>query len=213
MNFKSIIQGLYKGSDYKICYILNTGSHSECFDSENQKNLKSRTLEMNAANQQVGQMRESYFKILSLFDAPQNKTIDIGVFTYETVKDEVEKLRSKVSQQEQENIEKQNAEEELENRKKTAQQEYVANLIKRLQEILKTDELLSVEQYLFEIENKLGEYSRKESNNELFLSDLSNTLHSLLHKEKNNEEPVENGLLEITELLKIHINEIERKND
>ena len=180
---------------------------------ENQKNLKSRTLEMNAANQQVGQMRESYFKILSLFDAPQNKTIDIGVFTYETVKDEVEKLRSKVSQQEQENIEKQNAEEELENRKKTAQQEYVANLIKRLQEILKTDELLSVEQYLFEIENKLGEYSRKESNNELFLSDLSNTLHSLLHKEKNNEEPVENGLLEITELLKIHINEIERKND
>ena len=39
MNFKSIIQGLYKGSDYKICYILNTGSHSECFDSESQKNL------------------------------------------------------------------------------------------------------------------------------------------------------------------------------
>ena len=30
MNFKSIIQGLYKGTDYKICYILNTGSHSEC---------------------------------------------------------------------------------------------------------------------------------------------------------------------------------------
>ena len=180
---------------------------------ENQKNLKSRTLEMNAANQQVGQMRDSYFKILSLFDVPQNKTIDIGIFTYETVKDEIERLRTKLSQQEMEYTERENANEQNENRKRTAQQEYVANLISRLKQILNTDELLSVEEYLFQIENKLGEYSRKESNNELFLSDLSNSLHSLLKIQKNNSEPVENGLLQITDLLKMHINEMEKKNN
>ena len=163
--------------------------------NENKRAVKTKTQELITLNQQLGSMREGYSKILSMFTVTQNKTVDIGEFTYQTIKDELDRIKEETNN--------------LLNQKTTAQQEFVADLMKRLKQILGTEETTSIEDYLFRIETKMSESTQKEINNNLFINRVSNKLHTMMKMQKNNGIPLEEGLLKVLDLLSERIQKLE----
>jgi len=96
--------------------------------------------EISAANQQIGSMREIFLKILSLFDQPKSKTVEIGEFTYQTIQEQLFIMK-------QQNIDS------IEEKNRTFQ-EFSTKILKRFQAILGSSEIESIESCLFQIETQ-----------------------------------------------------------
>lgn len=164
---------------------------------ENQMNLKSRSMECSQANIQLGSQREAFFKILALFNVTQSKAVDIGEYTYNTVKENLAEIKRSVDG--------------IVEGKSTAQQQFVADLIKRLKVILETEQTESIESYLFQIETKLRQAEQEHMNYNIFLNNTSLKLYTILKKEKKTNASIEDEVNNAIGEVQNYVNDLENR--
>ncbi|EAY17839.1 hypothetical protein TVAG_010630 [Trichomonas vaginalis G3] len=162
---------------------------------ENQMNLKSRSMECSQANILIGSQRESFFKILALFNVSQSKAVDIGEYTYNTVKENLDQMKRSMDG--------------IADQKSSAQQEFVADLMKRLKSILETEQTESIESYLDQIENNLRQAEQDRLNNKVFLNSVSERLYQIIKKEKKTNPIIQNEVNDALDDVQDYINNIE----
>ncbi|EAX84804.1 hypothetical protein TVAG_583660 [Trichomonas vaginalis G3] len=162
---------------------------------ECQNNLKSRSIEISQINIDLISQRESFNKILALINKKLPNGVEIGEYTYNAVKNNLDEIKRNLDG--------------IVDQKSLAQQEFVADLMKRFKTILETDQTESIESYLFQIENRLRQAEQEHMNYNIFLNNISLRLYTILKKEKKSNPSIEDEVNEAVTEVQNYISDIE----